>query len=356
MSSLPESAGLLILPHLRIQNANAISSPLTHGFPSITAFLGLMWAMERKLAGRHSALFDSVGVICHDFQEQVTEGGYTRAFRLTRNPVGKDGSTAGIVEEGRIHLDITLVFGIGGDIINRSDGERDAFAREMGDIVSQMRVAGGSVLPSPRAPWQTRSRLVSIPQDAAVAAKEFRYLRRRWLPGFALVCRDDLLRPPCRKATAQRPRSMPGWISRASTGGPTSLPMPPTRPRAKLKAKPRSNGGTTVARAGSCRYRSAMRHCPSFIRRASSPTRAIRPRHSASWKACIPSGNGSARIAWVRGAICSGMATPMSKPARTVPATTMSPLCPSFRTDYKEFHHVREQPQDRFRTGFRAQA
>ena len=31
------------LPHLRIQNANAISSPLTHGFPSITAFTGLMW-------------------------------------------------------------------------------------------------------------------------------------------------------------------------------------------------------------------------------------------------------------------------------------------------------------------------
>lgn len=193
MSTLPESAGLLILPHLRIQNANAISSPLTHGFPSITAFLGLMWALERKLGGRYPVLFDGVGVICHDFEEQVTEGGYTRAFRLTRNPVDKDGSTAAIVEEGRIHLDITLVFGISGDIVNRSDKERDAFAREMGGIVSQMRVAGGSVLPPTRAPWQTRSRLVSIPQDAADAAKEFRRLRRRWLPGFALVCRDDLL-------------------------------------------------------------------------------------------------------------------------------------------------------------------
>ena len=38
---------ILVLPHLRIQNANAIGSPLTHGFPSITAFTGVMWALQR---------------------------------------------------------------------------------------------------------------------------------------------------------------------------------------------------------------------------------------------------------------------------------------------------------------------
>lgn len=193
MSAPPESAGLLILPHLRIQNANAISSPLTHGFPSITAFLGLMWALERKLGGRYPVLFDGVGVICHDFDEQVTEGGYTRAFRLTRNPVDKDGSTAAIVEEGRIHLDITLVFGINDDIVNHSVEKRDAFAREVADVVSQMRIAGGSVLPSTFPVWKTRPQLLVFSQDMEAAAKEFRRLRRRWLPGFALVCRDDLL-------------------------------------------------------------------------------------------------------------------------------------------------------------------
>ena len=92
MSALPFSDGLLILPRLRVQNANAISSPLTHGFPSMTAFLGLMWALARKLEAHDLPLaFDSVGVICHDFDEQVTEGGYVKAFRLTRNPVDKDG-------------------------------------------------------------------------------------------------------------------------------------------------------------------------------------------------------------------------------------------------------------------------
>lgn len=51
MNELPVSNGLLIIPHLRVQNANAISSPLTWGFPAISAFIGLMQAVERKLKG-----------------------------------------------------------------------------------------------------------------------------------------------------------------------------------------------------------------------------------------------------------------------------------------------------------------
>ena len=47
---MKQTQAILVLPHLRIQNANAIGSPLTHGFPSITAFTGVMWALERKLA------------------------------------------------------------------------------------------------------------------------------------------------------------------------------------------------------------------------------------------------------------------------------------------------------------------
>ena len=54
MSTCPDFTHLLVLPRLRVQNANAISSPLTHGFPSMTAFLGLMWALERKAVAASS--------------------------------------------------------------------------------------------------------------------------------------------------------------------------------------------------------------------------------------------------------------------------------------------------------------
>lgn len=194
MSALPPSPALLVLPRLRIQNANAISSPLTHGFPSMTAFLGFMWALERRLASTEFAIgLQSVGVICHDFDEQVTEGGYVKAFRLSRNPVDKDGSTAAIVEEGRIHLDITLVLGVSGRFVEQDDAYRQAIADAVGNIASSMRLAGGSVFAPLKKDRRTRPWLRMIDQDPAAARDQFRRWRRQWLPGFALVARDDLL-------------------------------------------------------------------------------------------------------------------------------------------------------------------
>ncbi|MFU2489897.1 type I-F CRISPR-associated protein Csy2 [Thauera sp. WH-1] len=192
MNTLPHSDGLLILPRLRVQNANAISSPLTHGFPSMTAFLGLMWALARKVEAHDLPLaFDSVGVICHDFDEQVTEGGYVKAFRLTRNPVDKDGGSAAIVEEGRMHMEITLIFGISGGFVELDEQTHDAIAQAVAFELAGMRVAGGSVLPSQD--WRSRPALLRFGDDAEDVRRRFRHLRRRWLPGFALVCRDDLL-------------------------------------------------------------------------------------------------------------------------------------------------------------------
>ncbi|MBA4741134.1 MAG: type I-F CRISPR-associated protein Csy2 [Azoarcus sp.] len=192
MNTLPNSNGLLILPRLRVQNANAISSPLTHGFPSMTAFLGLMWALARKLEAHDLPLaFDSVGVICHDFDEQATEGGYVKAFRLTRNPVDKDGSSAAIVEEGRMHMEITLIFGISGGFVELDEQAHDAIAQTVALELAGMRIAGGSVLPS--RDWRSRPTLLRFGDDAEDVRRRFRHLRRRWLPGFALVCRDDLL-------------------------------------------------------------------------------------------------------------------------------------------------------------------
>lgn len=191
---LPESEGVLVLNRLPIQNANAISSPLTHGFPSMTAFLGLMWALERKLRTQGVTLqFNSVGVICHDFDEQVTEGGYTKAFRLTRNPVSKDGSTAAIVEEGRIHLEVTLIFGVSGEAVLDDAERRQQLADQIAETLAGMRVAGGSVLPARRVGRLPGAELLRLDEDPEEARKDFRLRRRRWMPGFALVCRDDLL-------------------------------------------------------------------------------------------------------------------------------------------------------------------
>lgn len=201
---MTQPQAILVLPHLRIQNANAIASPLTHGFPSITAFTGLMWALERKLAQADPPIplrLHGVGVVCHHHQEQVTHG-YVRSFNLTRNPVDKDGSTAAIVEEGRIHLQITLVLAVSekrvpgnpAALVQGNQAQLDDWAAQAGHILAGMRVAGGSVLPSRPVPGKrVRPWMVVVPEDPVAAEKEFRQWRRQWLPGFALVGRDDLL-------------------------------------------------------------------------------------------------------------------------------------------------------------------
>lgn len=201
--TLQQSPGLLVLPRLRIHNANAISAPLTHGFPSITAFLGFMWALERRLADTPLAMgFQSVGVVCHAFHEQTIDNGYVKNFRLTRNPVGKDGGTAAIVEEGRMHLTLSLVLGVDGDFVRHSHEERQARADGIGEVIAGMRLAGGSVFMSSGG-RQTRPTLEVVSDTADDAERQFRSLRRRLLPGFALVARDDLLQQRIRRCEVE---------------------------------------------------------------------------------------------------------------------------------------------------------
>ena len=199
---------VLVLPHLRVQNANAISSPLTWGFPSITAFSGLMTALARRLGPDAGLSFQSVGVVCHGFEAQVTQAGYTRAFKLTRNPVLADGSTAAIVEEGRVHLDLTLVLDVELAAEHRGDAQRQALADSVADALAGMRLAGGSVMPPLPSARRRPSRptLELQPSEPEDARKQFRRLARRWMPGYALVSRDDLLQD----RLAELRTSMPG--------------------------------------------------------------------------------------------------------------------------------------------------
>ncbi|WP_153100387.1 type I-F CRISPR-associated protein Csy2 [Paraburkholderia hayleyella] len=219
---------LLVLPHLRVQNANAISSFMTHGFPSITAFTGLMWALQRQLAAAGIPLkLQQVGVICHHHEEQVTDG-YVKTFRLTRNPVKKNGNAASIVEEGRIHLEITLVFQV--EVMQQAlsaaspalagdpDPQLAEWAAQIGEIVAHMRIAGGTLLPQRPLPGQrTRPWMALLPEAYEDQAQAFTRWRRQWLPGYALVGRDDLLAERHRTLRDEQPDAtlLDAWLHAA---------------------------------------------------------------------------------------------------------------------------------------------
>ncbi|MHA7879062.1 MAG: type I-F CRISPR-associated protein Csy2 [Saccharospirillum sp.] len=206
---------LFVVPRLCIQNANAISSNLTWGFPAMSAFIGLMQALERKSDKEDiNVLFDGIGVVCHHHEAQVAKGGYVHTFNLTRNPVDKTGKTAAIVEEGRIHLDISLVFGVRGAALSGSTEDIQDVADQLTHLLHSMRVAGGVVVPPMPGKSVPRPYIVTLPEDSGEQYDAFQSLRRRFMPGFALVLRDDLLKSHFQEMTATNPNAtlLDAWL------------------------------------------------------------------------------------------------------------------------------------------------
>lgn len=204
---------LLILPRLRIQNANAISSPLTWGFPAMSAFVGFMHALERRLPDNLLLEFHQVGVVCHSHEVLSSSAGYNlQQFHLTRNPVGKDGSTAAIAEEGRMHLDLSLVFEVRGELCAGDAARRKQIAQDIDEIVHGMRIAGGTVIENT---GQNRTpRLTSMPDDGDEYDTAFRRLRRQLLPGFALVLNEPALTDRLTEVQQQNPDAtrLDAWL------------------------------------------------------------------------------------------------------------------------------------------------
>lgn len=181
------AAALVEVSHLRVENANAVSGPLSWGFPPPTAFTGFTHALARRL---EDVTLGGVGIVCHRFDPQVYRtGSYTQVFRLARHPYyagwkSFKNEAAAIIEEGRVHLEVTLLIEVMTEL--DEDGRRD-LAGQICSVLPTMRLAGGSIRE-----WG-RIQAMSWPEWKEEQRKTFRSLRYRLLPGFALVQRDDLL-------------------------------------------------------------------------------------------------------------------------------------------------------------------
>src|SRR5690606_48969 len=112
-------------------------------------------------------------------------------FNLSRNPVGKDGGSAALVEEGRTHLNLSLVIGVSGDGLHGGD-DPAAIAERAHELAMTMRLAGGSILPS-TVPLAKRDRAELVDLAEGDRRKASRKIAHRLLPGFALVSREELL-------------------------------------------------------------------------------------------------------------------------------------------------------------------
>jgi CRISPR-associated protein Csy2 len=196
---MPDLDGILLLPRLRVQNANAIPGPLSWGFPAPTAFLGFAHALERRLrAAEWDLRFTAVGIVCHYFEPQTSRpsGRYHEVFKLPRHPIRAgyrkfQDKDAAIVEEGFAHMEVSLLLETQGNPA-MTEYDKANFFDDLIPVVHSMRLAGGSILPAQGGAQQPD--WLEWWDDEADNRAAFRRLRRRLLPGFVLVQRDDLLR------------------------------------------------------------------------------------------------------------------------------------------------------------------
>jgi len=186
---MSEICALIHLDRLRVENANAVSGPMSWGFPAPTAFTGFAHALERHVDG---VRLGGVGIVCHRFDPQVDfPAGRWRPgrFRLARHPYIAGwkkfkNEAAAIVEDGRAHLQLSLLIAVLDEL---DEEERAELAVQVRRHLAGMRLAGGAIH------GQRRVQVHEWPEYADEQREAFRRLRYRLLPGFTLVQRDGLL-------------------------------------------------------------------------------------------------------------------------------------------------------------------
>ncbi|HID83343.1 MAG TPA: type I-F CRISPR-associated protein Csy2 [Thiotrichales bacterium] len=169
---------ILLIPNIKIHNANALSSPYTIGFPAMTAWLGFMHALQRRLVGTKFSDIKFTGVIvsCLDMTLHTHKVNYVSSIIGTSNPLDKTGKRPSFIEEARCDLEVSIAIecemGFLGD---------DSFARFIDKTLHMMKIASGDIISFKPC------------QHIEVDNNEPRTLTRYLMPGFCLVSRQALM-------------------------------------------------------------------------------------------------------------------------------------------------------------------
>lgn len=177
----------LVLPHLKIHNANAMSSPYTIGFPAMTAWLGAVHALQRKIHALdmlelNAVQFVATAISCHDFNLQTYRGenDYVSSIVSTANPLDKDGNRPAFVEEARCHLEVTLLVEMRG--LNPDHGA--LLLGQVDTICKTMKFASGDLLS------MQKPQLITFDEDVDTA---YQLIVRHLMLGHVLIERRDLM-------------------------------------------------------------------------------------------------------------------------------------------------------------------
>jgi len=186
---------ILLIKRLNIHNANAHSSPYSIGFPAMTAWLGAVHALQRKL--RRDSRFDdldelvfpSAGVVCHDFNlHAYRDTDYKSKLILAKAPKvpkrkRKKGepweifTDAPFIPEARCDLTVSLI------LEYDTDDDADLIEAVVQNLPT-LKIAAGDIQPflsDQISIWQIRTE------------QDYHALVGELMPGFCLVERRDIM-------------------------------------------------------------------------------------------------------------------------------------------------------------------
>ncbi len=177
---------ILVLPNIKIHNANALSSPFTIGFPAMTAWLGVTHALQRRLnqAG-NDVVFSATGVVSHDMNLQTYRGDndYVSSIVGAAHPLNKMGARSPFIEEARCHLKVSILIEVQGV----SYQQQESFIEQVAHLLTaKLKIAGGDIqhFDNPK---------FFMIEDGNADDPRLKCLIRKLMPGFVLVERRDLL-------------------------------------------------------------------------------------------------------------------------------------------------------------------
>lgn len=186
---------LISLERIKIQNANALSSAYTIGFPAIPAWLGFMHALERNLKneGIDNLALISVGVISHKFHLHTYKGSgdYVSSIIGTGNPLDKHGQRTPFIESPRCDLTVSLLikfFFI--DDQNRMFSDNEIL--KINNVINRMKIAGGDILDFKKITSHESIYYLESYRDDELA-NIIPTITRKLMPGYALIDRRDLM-------------------------------------------------------------------------------------------------------------------------------------------------------------------
>lgn len=185
----------ILIKNIKVQKANALSSPYTIGFPAITSWLGAVHALQRHIKNNFVDLsdleFKAVGIVCHNFSLNIFKESYDNHIILSKNPSAtrKDhkflNTNKSFIPEATCNLDCSLL--IEHNIQNQNNKWRKLYESVNRVLNTKLKIAGGDILS-----------FKSMGEDGVFLIDEhnemeLRKLTRKLMPGYFIKERRDLI-------------------------------------------------------------------------------------------------------------------------------------------------------------------